>query len=147
MKAETAAASILRELVTFNLDQEEFGLDVSKVLEVNRDLVWTPVPGAKEWICGAANLRGRIVTIVNIRQRLGYEKASEQNANTVIIVSWRDELAGLLVDSIADVVEVEEGWLDPPPKNLPGAQQRRISGVYKKDDRLIAIIDLDASLD
>ncbi len=141
-----AYESKLKELITFYLDDELFGINVSDVLEVNRDLIWTPIPGAASWILGAANLRGQIVTVLDIRPVLGYGERNDGLFNNVIIVSAKDELVGVLVDSIADVIDIQAESLQPAPKNLPGLQRRCVSAVVKQEETLIAILEIEAVL-
>lgn len=139
--------SLFQELVTFYIEEDIFGVDVEQVVEVNRDLVWTPIPGANEAVCGAANLRGHIVTILDIRKVLKYGQRPENLVKTVIIVFWRDELVGILVDKIADVDQSERDKIELPPSNLPATQSKCLSGVLKKEGRLIGILNLDQALE
>lgn len=135
-----------REVVAFLIGDECFGIEVNDILEVNRELLWTSIPGAPPFVLGAANLRGDIVTVVDIRRILGYEEQPEGSAKPVIVVSSRNELVGIQVDQIADVLEIDPSRLEPPPENMPALQKNRISSVMKKDNGLIAILDLEATL-
>ncbi|MEW6266508.1 MAG: chemotaxis protein CheW [Thermodesulfobacteriota bacterium] len=147
MKESAAPHATPQELVTFFLDEDEYGIDVNQVIEVNRDLIWTPVPGARPYVRGAANLRGQIVTVLDIRRILNYEERPEDLANTVIVVTSRNELVGILVDRIADVIMADQQNYGTPPKNLPELQRRCISSVLKEQGQLIAILNLDEALD
>lgn len=146
MSEAKAAKEKLQELVTFYLEEEQFGIDVDDVLEVNRELVWTHIPGAPKIVLGAANLRGEIVTIIDIRRVLGFGQRPEGLSNPVIIVSSRNELVGILVDRIADVLEVDPAFLEPPPENMPDKLRDCIASVMKLEGGLIAVLNLETSL-
>ena len=147
MSNTAAETETFQELVTFFLDNEEFGVDVGQVVEVNRDLLWTPIPGGPAYVRGAANLRGHIVTVLDMRRIMGYGERPENLANTVIIAYMRDELVGMLVDRIADVIQAPRQNLEPPPFNLPAEKRRCIVSVLKSDTGLIGILDLDVALE
>lgn len=142
MSGVPAEVQSIRELVTFFLDDEQFGVDVKLVLEVNRDLIWTPIPGAPGHVLGAANLRGHIVTILDIRQILHYGDRPEGASNTVLIVTANNELVGILVDRIADVIDIDGSSIQSPPKNLPSVQRGCISGVLQRDGQLLAVLNM-----
>ncbi|MEW5725040.1 MAG: chemotaxis protein CheW [Thermodesulfobacteriota bacterium] len=146
MSAAIADSGSIQELVTFFLEDEEFGVEVEQVVEVNRDLVWTPIPGAAPAVRGAANLRGHIVTVLDLRRIMDYEERPEEMAHTVIIVHYRDELVGMLVDRIADVIQADKQRLAPPPTNLPEQRRRCLSWVLKEETSLIGLLDLQATL-
>jgi purine-binding chemotaxis protein CheW len=147
MTEPTGRSQTAQELVTFHLDHDLYGVEVEQVVEVNRDLIWTPIPGAAPYVRGAANLRGHIVTIVDLRKILDYDERPEDLAKTVIIVNSRDELVGILVDRIADVVEADRSLIESAPRNMPQTQARCLSGVLKIEGGLISLLDLNAALD
>jgi len=146
MRTGAAAVESEHEIVTFLIGDQRFGIEVSDILEVNRELLWTPIPGAPDFVIGAANLRGDIVTIVDMRKILGYEERPQGLSKPVIIVSSRNELVGVLVDQIEDVLTIDPDKLESPPGNMSVIQRRSFSAVMKRDDGIIAILNLEAAL-
>jgi len=134
------------ELATFYLEDALFGMDILRIQEINKNMERTKVPHAPEYVLGIINLRGRIVTIIDLGRKLGLlpTRLSEENRN--IIVDCQDELTGLFVDRIADVVSVDGGKILPPPSNVRGAQSRFFEGVFKTGQRLIAILNVEEVL-
>lgn len=148
------------QFVTCRIGEQLFGVDITLVREINNVLEITPIPKEKDFIRGLINLRGQIVTILDMRVRLGMAR-QEHNADTHnIIIKSRGELnavcreslrasmkdvadpAGLLVDGIGDVVEASDHELEPPPANIETAHAGMLMGVVKKEDALIAILDV-----
>ena len=135
-EALTAAADI----VTFRVCDMLCGLNIVDVQEIKRIHQITAVHRAPREVRGVVNMRGRIVTIIDVRLKLGFEPASRGPA-LVIIVPHRDELLGLLVDDVDDIVHAEPGAIAPAPENLEGAERELFCGVLKLDQTLVAILD------
>ncbi|MBW4602723.1 MAG: chemotaxis protein CheW [Calothrix sp. FI2-JRJ7] len=140
-----------QQFCTFFLDKIYFGIDVLQVQEVIRFTQITPVPLAPPDILGLINLRGKIVTIIDIKSRLqmnqnikNYENNHENNYN--IILNNKSELVSLIVDDIGDVVEVAENQFEPPPATLKGKIRSLLKGAYKLQDKFLLIINVDKLL-
>ena len=140
-----------QQFCTFFLDKIYFGIDVLQVQEVIRFTQITPVPLAPPDILGLMNLRGKIVTIIDIKSRLqmnqnikNYENNHENNYN--IILNNKSELVSLIVDDIGDVVEVAENQFEPPPATLKGKIRSLLQGAYKLQDKFLLIINVDKLL-
>jgi len=134
------------QYATFFLDGMFFGIDVLKVQEVLRYQEMTCVPMAPQIIEGLINLRGQIVTAIDMRRRLKLapRKADAQPMNVVI---RSDEGAvSLLVDEIGDVIEVSRSCYEPPPVTMPAAQRALVDGVYKLEGRLLLVLNTDRTL-
>jgi purine-binding chemotaxis protein CheW len=131
---------------TFHLGDALFGIDALEVQEVVPLSKLTLVHHANEYISGIINLRGQIVTVLNLASKLDIERSTEQPARHILIVTWRGEHIGLLVDSVADVVPAEMERLAPSPANVSAVQQKFIKGVCQADRRLVAVLNLDAVL-
>lgn len=134
------------ELATFYLNDALFGMNILRVQEINKNMQRTKVPHAPEYVLGIINLRGRIVTIVDLKRKLGLDSAVQRDENRNIIVDCQDEYTGLLVDRIADVVPVDSSKILPPPSNVRGAQGRFFDGVFKTDQGLIAVLNVEEVL-
>jgi purine-binding chemotaxis protein CheW len=122
------------------------GLPVDRVQEVVRHERVTPVPMAPPGVRGLINLRGRIVTAVDLRQRLGLPDSSD-DASMHVILRDDDGAISLLVDRVGDVVTVSESDWEDPPATLRGVARRRLKGAYKQRDGLLLVLDLDDVLD
>jgi purine-binding chemotaxis protein CheW len=131
------------QFCTFTLDQLLFGVDLKAVQEVIRELPMTPVPLAPAVVSGLMNLRGQLVTALDLRQRLelGPGKPGVKPMN--VVVRSQDGAVSLLVDEIGDVVEVEEATFERPPETLQGKVRSMILGVHKLDTRLMHVLDVE----
>jgi purine-binding chemotaxis protein CheW len=135
-----------QQFCTFFLDGLFFGVEVSSVQEVIRPQKMTRVPLAPAAVAGLINLRGQIVTAIDLRQRLGL-RAKPDCLQPMNVVVRSDECAvSLLVDDIGDLVEVSEENYEPPPETLQGEARKLIRGVYKLADRLMHVLALPAAL-
>lgn len=141
---EKAAGTKL--LATFVLRHALCAFDASRVQEVIRLGVVTPVRHAPSEVAGVINLRGRIVTLLDLAQILGFGKAEPGRESRIFIVEDRGEFLGLLVDRAAEVVEIDPNAEEPVPANTPPAQARFFTGVQRANGRVIAILDLQAVL-
>ncbi len=128
---------------TFYLDGLLFGVELKGVQEVIRSLEMTRVPLAPQGVKGLINLRGQIVTAVDLRWRLELEPSPPEIRPMNVVVRSEDGAVSLLVDQIGDVVEVEESTFEPPPETLRGTVRALILGVHKLDDRLMHVLDIE----
>ncbi len=129
-------------IATFLLGEAAFGIDANEVQEVTRVGHITPVCNAPSYVVGIRNLRGRIVTVIDLRVRLDLGRVAEAPTNRILIVDSLGEPIGLLVDSVADTIDTNAASLTPPPPNLHGVQSRNLRGVCRGADRLVAVLDL-----
>jgi purine-binding chemotaxis protein CheW len=137
-----------RQLCTFYVDGRFFGVDVTRVQEVIRDLQMTRVPLATRVIRGLINLRGQIVTAIDMRARLGLEAAGADAAPPMnVVVRTEDGAVSLLVDEIGDVVEVDDGSFERLPETLDATSRELIGGVYKLKGKLLLVLDADRTVD
>jgi purine-binding chemotaxis protein CheW len=139
--------SQLQQHCTLSVGDLLLGIDVAEVQEVLRSTSITPVPLAHPAIRGLINLRGQIVTAIDLRRRLGLDDADEAVEFTIMVLGTAGEPLALVVDSVGDVVEVEESTFEPPPKTLKGEARRMITGAYKLERTLLLILDLSVVLD
>ncbi len=130
-----------RQLVTFYADDFLLGVDIDYVQEISRQVELTPVPGAPESICGVINLRGEVVTVLNLHHLLG-AKPLEPGANWCnLILSFGAERVGICVDRVSDICTVPENMIVDGPSNLRSLNSRYIEGVYLRDDAVVVILD------
>jgi purine-binding chemotaxis protein CheW len=131
------------QFCTFYLGQLLFGVELKGVQEVIRSLDITKVPLAPAMVSGLINLRGQIVTAVDLRKRLELEAAPPGMLPMNVVVRSDDGAVSLLVDEIGDVVEVNEDSFETPPETLRGSVRDMILGVHKLNDRLLHVLDID----
>lgn len=134
------------ELATFYVGDALCGMDILKVQEINKLLEMTKVPQAPEYVMGIINLRGQIVTVIDLGKKLGLAETELSENSRNIIVNSKSEHVGLMVSSISDVVEAEWEKLEKPPANIGGVQGVFFKGVYKTKDSLIGVLDADRVL-
>jgi purine-binding chemotaxis protein CheW len=137
----------LAQLSTFFIDDHLFGVEVATVQEVIRYQPMTRVPLAPPALSGLINLRGQVITAVDLRQRLGFPDRTADELPMDVIVQTKDGLVSLLVDRIGDVVEVSEEAFEEPPETLLGIARELIRGAYKLDDALLLSLDVEAAVE
>lgn len=132
---------------TFYVADLFFGVDVLHVQEVLRFQPMTPVPRAPEVIEGLINLRGQIVTAIDMRRRLHLPPRPRDQSPMNIVVRTADGAVSLLVDEIGDVMQLDASTYERPPANLNPAAREIIRGVYKLDDGLLLVLDEERTAD
>lgn len=134
------------ELATFYLGDALCGMDILKVQEINKLLEMTKVPQAPEYVKGIVNLRGQIVTVIDLGKKLGLSMTDLGAETRNIIVNSKNEYVGLLVDRIGDVERTDWDKIEPPPANIGGVQGKYFEGVFKKEQSLIGILNVEEVL-
>ncbi|MAZ66190.1 MAG: chemotaxis protein CheW [Kangiellaceae bacterium] len=129
--------------VTYKLANETYGINVMQVQEVLRYTEIAPVPGAPEYVLGIINLRGNVVTVIDTRQRFGLE-STETNDNTrIIIIEAEQNVVGILVDSVAEVVYLRESEIETAPNVGNDDSAKFIQGVAHHNEQLLILVDLN----
>ncbi|HET9617876.1 MAG TPA: chemotaxis protein CheW [Pseudolabrys sp.] len=139
-------AANLREYVTAEIGGELIGMPILRVQDVFIPEGPTRVPLAPPEIAGVLNLRGRIVTLVDMRRRLGLSGGSDKSS-LAIGVELRGESYGLLIDAIGEVLKLDEDAREPNPVNLDPRLARVSTGIHRLNDRLLLVLDVDRVLD
>ena len=135
-----------KQFSTFVVDGLLFGVEVEKVQEVIRYQAMTRVPLAPFVVKGLINLRGQIVTAVDLRSRLGLPARPAADLPMNVVIRHDEGAVSLLVDEIGDVLEVEEGAFELPPGTLAGEIRELVRGVYKLKEALLIALDTDKIL-
>lgn len=133
----------LIQLVSFILGSEEFAIDISKVQEINRMMKITKVPNSPEFIEGVVNLRGKIVPVVNLRDRLGLPKKEDDSKTKIIVTDINNSLIGFIVDEVNEVIRISKDIIEPTPSLAVGIEKELINGVAKLEGRLLILLNLD----
>ena len=136
----------LVELATFYVGDALCGMDILKVQEINKIMQMTKVPQAPEYVLGILNLRGQIVTIIDLGKKLGLGETDVSLDTRNIIVNTSGGHVGLLVKKISDVVEADMEKREPAPANMGGIQGEFFNGVYKTERELIGILNVEKVL-
>lgn len=145
---------------TFQLDEQLFGIDIRFVREINKQLELSPVPHAPDYVCGLINLRGQIVTVVDLKRRLGLEDTCLTSDTHNLIIKTDQELAtspdrdellqdfsipdkvGFLVDQIGDIVTVSDDTIAQPPANVGKVDGQYLTGVVSLQEGLLTILSM-----
>lgn len=130
------------QLVTFHVGDEEFGVDILRVREINRLMEITRVPHAPDFVEGVINLRGQVIPVVDLRKRFGLPAVARDKHARIVVVELTDKVMGFLVDSVSEVLRVPRNILEPAPSIAGGIDSRYIQGVVKLEDRLMILLDL-----
>ncbi len=144
--ATEAVNKNLVELATFLVGDALCGMDILKIQEINKLIDMTSVPQAPDYVLGILNLRGQIITSIDLSKKLGLGVTNLTEDPRNIIVNSRGEHIGLLVKKISDVVQADTDMFEPPPSNMGGIQGDFFTGVYKTDTKLIGILDVEKVL-
>lgn len=142
----STAENRMSRWVTFRLADEAYGVNVMQVQEVLRVPEIAPVPGAPDYVLGIVNLRGTVVTVIDTRKRFGLAPKDADDATRIVIVEAHGEVVGILVDNVAEVVELPPGGIEPAPNVGSEKNSKFIQGVYSRDGQLLILVDLNKLL-
>ncbi len=137
----------LTEFVTFTIAGQIFGLPIARVQDVFKPVYMTRVPLAGAEIAGVLNLRGRIVTAIDMRSRLEVKKRENGEAAMTIGIEAKGESFGLLVDAVGEVLKLSSAQREPNPVNLDRKLAALSAGVYRLEGQLLVVLDIDRVLD
>lgn len=130
------------QLVTFLLDEVEYGVNILSVHEILRIPEITRLPNTPGFIKGVINLRGNVIPVVDVRDRFGFPTAEETDLTRIIVIETDGKQIGLLVDNVYQVVRIAETSVDPPSDLIAGVSEEFIEGIGRLDDRLIVILNM-----
>lgn len=132
-----------REYLTFKLDREEYGIDILKVQEIRGYEVPTRIAHAPDFIKGVVNLRGTIVPIVDMRIKFNCSNVKYDSFTVVVILNLKSRIVGVVVDSVSDVMELDDGQIQSAPdiESLVGADS--ITGLATIEERMLILLDIE----
>ena len=136
----------LLQLVTFDIGDEEFGVDILKVQEINRMLGITRVPRTPDFVEGVINLRGKIIPVIDLRKRFKMDGKDSDKHTRIVVVEIDQKIVGFIVDTVSEVLRISSSTVEPPPPIVAGIDSEYISGVGKLEDRLLLLLDLNKLL-
>lgn len=141
-KEDQESLGTIIQLVSFMLDDVEYGTDILAVHEILRMPDITRLPNAPAYIRGVINLRGNVIPVVDVRERFNLSRAKITDLTRIIVVEIGEKLVGLLVDNVHQVVRMPEKNIDPPSDLIEGVSEEFIKGIGRLQDRLIIILNL-----
>ena len=131
------------QLAVFKIGREEFGVPINQVKEIVRLIPITPVPHASDFIEGVVNLRGNIITVVDLAQRLKLNSSVHSDKTRIIIIEIKEDIIGMVVDEVIEVLHLDTSSIEPAPEIIAtGIQKEYLKGVGKLGERLLILIDL-----
>lgn len=128
--------------VTFRLENEKYGINVMQVQEVLRVTEIAPVPGAPDYVLGIINLRGNVVTVIDTRRRFGLDSLGMDDSTRIVIIESDGQVVGILVDSVAEVVDIRASEIEQAPNVGTEDSAKFIQGVSSIEGELLILIDL-----
>jgi len=139
---EDVADSEVIQLVSFMLDEVEYGVDILSVHEILRYPEITRLPNTPKFIKGVINLRGNVLPVVDVRTRFGFPKGTITDLTRIIVVETEGKQVGLLVDNVYQVVRIPVANVDSPSELIIGVSEEFISGIGRLKDRLIVLLNM-----
>jgi len=134
------------QLVSFLLDEVEYGVDILCVHEILRYPEITRLPNTPTFIKGVINLRGNVIPVVDMRVRFGFPEADITDLTRIIVVETEGKQVGLLVDNVYQVVRLAKDSIDPPSELITGVSEEFISGIGRLKDRLVVLLNMTADI-
>lgn len=144
MTTQRAQTDIL-QLVTFKLGEEEYGLEILRIQEVNRWSAVTAMPNAPHYIDGIINLRGRVIPVVNLRKLFGLPFEHPEQSR-IMVVNACGTTIGLIVDNVSEVLRIPAATIETPPEMGVGGTNAYVTGIGKLENRLLLLIDIELLL-
>lgn len=135
------------QLVTFEVESEEFAIDILAVQEINRMMQITRVPKSPREVEGVINLRGRIIPVIDLRRRFNMTQKSADEHSRIVVVEVSGRIIGFIVDRVHEVLRISRSIVEPPPSMITSVKSDYIAGVGKLDDRLLIMLDLGRLFD
>jgi purine-binding chemotaxis protein CheW len=132
------------ELLTFKLADQEYSLDIMSVREIRGWTKTTPLPHAPSYMKGVINLRGTVLPVMDLSQRLGLKPREHTDRNVIIVVNHEDVMTGLLVDAVSDIIALTSEDLQPPPEMQASNSPNVVSALTLIDERMIRVLDLSS---
>jgi purine-binding chemotaxis protein CheW len=141
-----AANSEDQQLVVFQLGAELYGVEISRVHEIIRLQTITRVPRAPAFVEGVINLRGKVISIINLPRRFGLPVTDHTRASRIVVVEVNDQVIGMVVDGVSEVLRIANSTIEPPSPVVAGVDAEYVQGIAKLPERLVILLDLDRVL-
>jgi len=140
------ANSQLLQVVSFNIEDEEFGVDILKVQEIIKTSEITSIPDSPFHVEGVINLRGKVIPIIDLRIKLGSQKKAFDHKTRILVVEIDNKTIGFIVDSVKEVLRIPQDIIETPPKIVEGIKSDYITAICKLNNRLLILLDMEKIL-
>lgn len=130
------------QLIGFRIGRETFGVPIGLVREIVRMMKITAVPEAPDYVEGVINLRGRIIPVIDLRKRFREPGIASDKRNRILVAEMEGRLVGLIVNAASEVLKIAQGEIDPPPELLQENDFRYVTGLGKRNGKLIILVDV-----
>ncbi len=134
--------SDLTQLVSFKLGQEEFGIDIQKVQEINRMVEITKIPQAPHYCEGVINLRGKVIPVIDLRKKFDMDIEEWTKNTRIVVCEDGDNIVGMIVDAVEEVLRIPSSTIEPAPGLVASVGTDYINGVAKIDERLLIFLNI-----
>lgn len=131
-----------RQLITFHLGTQSFGLDIMAIREIRAWSPTTRLPHVPHYVAGVVNLRGTVLPVIDLAARLGWEPTSPTDRHVIIVAQIGGQLRGLIVDAVSDIVTAQDEDIQPPPATSTDAVVPYLEGLVALEDRMVMVLDL-----
>ena len=131
------------QMIIFDIGTEKFGIKITRIHEINRMTENTELPDTSEYFAGIINLRGDIISVVDLRRRFSLSVVENTDNTRIIVVEYNQQDVGLIVDAVSEVLHINKEDIEDPPKSMVGIKNDYLTGVVKVDENIINILDLD----
>ena len=136
----------LDQMISFNIGEEDYGVNIQTVKEVIRKREITRLPKTPAFVKGVINLRGDIIPIIDLRERFGMEQRESTDMTRVIVAEVDGRPIGMVVDSVSHVIRIAQDQIEPPPEMVGGISEEYLKGVGKVGEQLIVLLNIDRIL-
>lgn len=134
------------QVVSFNLANEEYAIEITKIKEIILVEGITSVPQMPDYIEGIINLRGNVIPVLDLRKRFGMKNTALNDDTRIVVSRMSEKIIGLIVDSVSQVMKIPNNDIQPPPDTIAGLAGEYLTGVGKVDERMIMLLDIDKVL-
>ncbi len=141
-----AVENKILQLVTFRIGNEEFGFDIFKVKEINKMLGITQIPNSESSVKGVVNLRGSVIPVISLRNKLNFSDVEYDKSTRIIVVEYNNKNIAFIVDEVSEVLRINSSIIEKPPEMTTSIETAYINGVAKLENRLLILLDLDKIL-
>ena len=131
------------QMIIFDIGNEKFGVKITRIHEINRMTEITELPDTSNYFAGIINLRGDIISVVDLRKRLGLTEVENTEDTRIIVVEYQNDDVGLIVDSVSEVLHIDNEDIEDPPQSMVGIKDDYLIGVVKVEENIVNILDLD----
>jgi purine-binding chemotaxis protein CheW len=135
-----------KQMVLFDLGTETYGLDIASVHEIIRMQPITKVPRAPSYVEGVINLRGRVIPVIDIGKRFGFEKTDDDKNKRIVVINIKDTTLGIIVDAVTEVIRIPADSIDPVSDIVTSGQSDYLMGIAKLPEKMVILLALDKLL-